>query len=332
MDIQVSPTFHIRHIPVHGDLILSPMDGYSDLPFRRMCRDLGSAMSYTEFVNAVDILHRPDFVKPKLAFYPGERPVAFQLFDSAPERLQEAALRVQEFGPDTIDINMGCADKSVSGRGAGAGLLRTPLKIARIFRKLTRVLDVPVTGKIRLGWDPDCRNYLLVARIVEENGGAALAVHGRTKAQGYSGQADWDPIAEICQSLSIPVIGNGDVRTLEDIEHIKAYTGCKAVMIGRAAIGNPWIFSRQERLAVPPLEVRRVLETHLRYSQDFYGEQRGLVLFRKHASRYMSPYHLPEATRKQLMTATDARAFLDILDQFYSLNSTKSILTIMATS
>jgi len=214
-----------------------------------------------------------------------------------------------------IDINLGCSSKNVAGRGAGAGLLRTPLKIARIFRLLSRALDIPVTGKIRLGWDDDCRNYLLVARIIEENGGSLIAVHGRTKQQAYGGQADWDAIAEIRQAVSVPVIANGDVRTVADIERIKAHTRCPAVMIGRGAIGNPWIFSRLDREQVPFAEVRKVLHRHLELSQYFYGPERGLVVFRKHARRYLAPYGLPQGIHDQLMTTTDSVEFLNLVEE-----------------
>ena len=308
-----NPTFSIKNIPIYGDLILSPMDGYSDLPFRVVCRELGSAMSYTEFINALDILQGHPFVHQKLAFLPSEQPVVFQIFDNNPKRLLEVALRLCEHGPAVIDINLGCSSKNVSGRGAGAGLLRTPLKIARIFHTLSRALSVPVTAKMRLGWDEDSRNYLLVARIIQENGGALIAVHGRTRQQGYRGQADWEAIAEIRQSVSVPVIANGDVRTVADIEHIKALTGCPAVMIGRGAVGNPWIFSRLDRDQVPFEDVRRVLRRHLELSLDFYGAERGLVVFRKHARRYLAPYDLPKPTHERLMTTVDVGEFLGLV-------------------
>lgn len=308
------PSFYVRQIPVYGDLILSPMDGFSDMPFRAMCRELGSAMSYTEFANAQEILQGSPRVEKKLAFLPAERPVVFQIFDSEPDRIVEAALRLQERGPDIIDVNMGCSAKCVSGRGAGAGLLRTPKKVAQIFKELSTRLEVPVTGKIRLGWDEQDRNYLLIARIVEENGGALLAVHGRTKAQGYTGQADWDAIAEVKQSVSIPVIGNGDVRTVADVERIQSYTGCDGVMIGRGAIGNPWIFSRLDRAEVPPQDVREVMLRHLDRMLSFYEGDYGLILFRKHASRYLSPFPLSPDLRARLMTAEQPEEFLSLLD------------------
>ena len=281
----------IFKIPLLGDTILAPMDGFSDMPFRSVCRELGSAVSYTEFVNAIDVVQRNrgvmQRVAKRVAFLPQERPVGFQLFDNDPDRLLEAALRLMERQPDFIDINLGCSDRSVSGRGAGAGLLRTPERIAEIFRKLTARLPVPVSAKMRLGWDEASLNYLEVAKIVEDNGGALLAVHARTKKQGYGGMADWQAIAEICQAVSIPVVGNGDVRRVADIDRLKAATGCQAVMIGRAAVGNPWIFQRVERADVPREEVLRVMRLHLSRSLDFFGEY-GLVLFRKHASRYLS--------------------------------------------
>jgi tRNA-dihydrouridine synthase B len=213
----LTPAFKVRDIPIFGDLILSPMDGYSDYPFRSLARELGSAMGYTEFINAIDVMYRHDFIEKKLYFTESERPIVFQIYDDDPERIVKAALKVRQYNPDIIDVNMGCSARSVSNRGAGAGLLCTPEKIGVIFSKLSKALDIPVTGKIRLGWDDHSLNYLLVARIIEENGGQLVAVHARTKAQSYGGTANWDAIAEIKQRLSIPVIGNGDVRTVADI-------------------------------------------------------------------------------------------------------------------
>ena len=217
---------------------------------------------------------------------------------------------MQELGPDVIDVNMGCSVRHVSGRGAGAGLLRTPIKAARMIRMLSRALEVPVSAKIRLGWDDDCRNHVLMARIIEESGGAMVAVHGRTKAQRYSGTADWDAIAEVKAVVSIPVLANGDVRTVADIERIKAYTGCDAVMIGRAAIGNPWIFSRLERNQVSVEMLGEMVSRHLERMVGFYGRERGMILFRKHASRYLDPLGLSDKARRQLLTIEGSAEFL----------------------
>ncbi len=307
------PCFHIGGVPVYGDAILSPMEGYSDLPFRLVCRELGSAMSYTEFINALGLLENFEREAPKFRYRESERPVVFQIFDHEPRRLLEAALRLQEFSPDIIDLNMGCPAKTVAGRGAGSGLLRTPVKVARIIRTLSRALDVPLTAKIRLGWDDDCRNYRLIGRIVEENGGAALAVHGRTRAQKYGGQADWDAIAEIKQTVSIPVIGNGDVRRPGDIARMKAHTNCEAVMIGRGAIGNPWIFAGLEREEVPPAAVHATMLRHLDLMLDFYGPEWGLIRFRKHTAQYLAPYGLSRETRRRLLTAPSPDVYRDLL-------------------
>ena len=307
---EITPTFWVRNIPIYGDLILSPMDGYSDLPFRSLARSLGSAMSYTEFINAIEVVYGHPHLEEKLAYQVGERPVVFQIFDDDPDRLIKAALILRKRNPDIIDINMGCSARCVSGRGAGAGLLRTPEKIAMIFSRLTKELDIPVTGKIRLGWDDASRNYLEIARIIEENGGQLIAVHGRTKAQAYGGQADWDAIAEVRQAVSIPVIANGDVKTVADIERIKSHTGCSAVMIARSAIHNPWIFARLDRDEVPTELFSDTLIRHLDSMIDFYGPQRGIVLFRKYASRYLTPYQLEGELRQSLMTSETREEFL----------------------
>lgn len=309
-------SFTVGNYTFDNPAILSPMDGYSDMPFRSVCRDLGSAMSYTEFVNALDVLNRPRHVAYRLAYRTDERPVVFQLYDSEPARLLEAALRLQERQPDIIDINMGCSDPSVSGRGAGAGLLRTPLKVARIFRMLSRALEIPVTGKIRLGWDDDCRNHVLIARIIEDNGGQLVAVHGRTKVQAYGGSADWDAIAEVRQAVSIPVLGNGDIRTPQDMQRMFDHTGVDGVLIGRGAIGNPWIFGGRRREDVPVADVRALMHIHLERSIELYGLPRGLVLFRKHAQRYLAPWGMPVPTRKALLTCEDPLRFRDLLEEF----------------
>lgn len=308
------PAFYVRDVPVYGDAILAPMDGISDWPFRSLCRTLGSSMSYTEFIQDRDILTRRDYTTHKLTYEEAERPVVFQIYGDNPNELLEAALRIQDMGPDIIDINMGCPAKTVANRGAGVGMMRTPLKIARVFRKLSAALRVPLTGKMRLGWD-DCKTYKLVARIMEENGGSLIALHARTKQQGYGGHADWDAIAEVKSLVKIPVIGNGDVRTVADIQRMKDHTGCNAVMIGRAAIGNPWLFSRLDREQVPPAEVRRVMQMHLTRNIEFYGEDDGQRLFRKHAVQYLGLRSLDREARKQILKKHPSGEFAAVLDK-----------------
>ena len=312
-----SPTFRVRDVPVYGDALLAPMDGYSDWPFRSLCRGLGSAMSYTEFVKVENILRGFQHVKARLTFQESERPMVFQLYGDDPDLIVKAALRVQELGPDIIDINMGCPAKTVANRGAGVGLMRTPLKIARTFKKLTAALKIPVTGKIRLGWE-DFRSYKLVARIVEENGGSLIALHGRTKEQSYSGQANWDAIAEVKAAVKIPVIGSGDVRFVVDIERMKRYTGCDAVMIGRGAIANPWIFSRLDREQVSPEQVRQTMRLHLERNMQFYGAEDGQRLFRKHAVQYLSLSSLSREARKDILRQRPGDEFAALLETISS--------------
>ena len=311
------PTFRVGDVPVYGDAILAPMDGFSDWPFRSLCRALGSAMSYTEFIKSEFLVHAFERMAPRMAYDETERPVVIQIYGDDPDELLKAALLVQAKKPDIIDVNMGCPARKVANRGAGVGLMRTPLKVARIFRKLSAALEVPVTGKIRLGWE-DVRSYRLVARIVEENGGALIAVHGRTKEQSYGGLADWDAIAEVKAAVGIPVIGNGDIKSAADIDRMKTYTGCDAVMIGRAAVGNPWIFSRLDREQVPADAVRRMVALHLERSQAFYGPRKGLFLFRKHAMRYLALQRLPRKTRTEILLQENAEDFLAMLDEVYA--------------
>jgi nifR3 family TIM-barrel protein len=312
-----SPTFYVRNIPVYGDTILAPMDGYSDWPFRSMCRSLGSAMSYSEFVHVEKILSRSKRPLSKLHYEEMERPVVFQIYGDDPDLIVKAALKVEELGPDIIDINMGCPSKSIAHRGAGVGLMKTPLKIAEIFKRLSTALKVPVTGKIRLGWDT-CRSYKLIARIVEENGGSLIAIHGRTKEQAYSGEADWDAVAEVKSFAKIPVIGSGDIRLVADIDRLKKHSGCDAVMIGRGAIVNPWIFSRLDRDQVPPEQVKQTLRAHLERNIQFYGEEDGQRLFRKHAIQYLLLRNLDRETRKKILQPRPSGEFLALVNEMYA--------------
>ncbi|MEW6285347.1 MAG: tRNA-dihydrouridine synthase family protein [Chloroflexota bacterium] len=317
MDDKTSPTFYVRNVPVYGDTILAPMDGYSDWPFRSLCRRLGSAMSYTEFVKVEKILSRSKEPAKRLHFEEGERPIVFQIYGDDPDLILKAALKVQALNPDIIDINMGCPAKTIADRGAGVGMMLTPVKVARTFRKLTRALRVPVTGKMRLGWERN-KNYKLIARIVEEEGGSLIALHGRTKEQRYSGNADWDAIAEVKSLVKIPVIGSGDVRTVADIQRMKRHTNCDAVMIGRGAIANPWIFAGLDREQVPPQMVRETVREHLQKSVQFYGEEDGQRLFRKYAVQYLLLRTLDRDARKEILKERPAGEFLELLNQVYA--------------
>jgi nifR3 family TIM-barrel protein len=312
------PHFTIGNVPIFGDLILAPMDGITDMPFRSLCRQLGSAMIVTEFINALDVIEGHPRYNKRLAFEPLQRPLSLQILGDQPERMLAATQQlVEKVQPDLIDINIGCQSKNVTARGAGAALMKTPEKIARIFQLMTTAFTLPITGKIRLGWDQQHLNYLEVAKTIQDNGGAMIAIHGRTRKQAYRGSADWEPIREVKDTLSIPVVGNGDVQNVADIEEIKQFTGCDAVMIGRAAVGNPWIFSRLDREDVPPAVVKRTIFNHLEAMLDFYGE-RGVITFRKFLKAYLEPYHLLHETSLTLLKSKDADFIRDLLDSLFA--------------
>ncbi|MDZ7843442.1 MAG: tRNA-dihydrouridine synthase family protein [Anaerolineales bacterium] len=312
----VTPSFFLGGMPVCGQVILAPMDGYSSWPFRSLCRELGSSLSYTEFVHSRDVLSRPASLERKLFYRPGERPIIFQIYGNDNQQMIKAALQLEELGPDGIDINLGCPTPSIASRGAGAGLMRKPLQVARLFRTLSSKIAIPLTAKIRLGWN-DCLNYRLIARIIAENGGQMIAVHARTKEERHNGPPDLDAIAEIKSSLSIPVIGNGGITGVADLQHMLDYTGCDGVMVGRGAIKNPWIFSFLDRDQIPPGQVKDVLLDHLDRSLSFYGPERGLILFRKHAAEYLEPYQLSPARRRKILTRKEPQAFISLVEEVF---------------
>ena len=279
--------FYIGNTKITRKAILAPMDGITDSPFRLLCRSMGSAYSISEFVNALNYLNGHPFIKDQLPFDALERPFAYQIFDNDIERIEKTALALLPYQPDFIDINMGCSNRSVSNRGAGAGLMREPGKVAALVKRLVKILPVPVTAKIRLGWDDQEKNYLEIADILEQAGCSCIALHARTRVQQYGGNADWDAIASLVQHVHVPVIGNGDITHPDQIEQMLFHTGCQAVMIGRAAIGNPWIFAGLDLEQISAEERLNVMKKHLTFMVDYYGEKRAPILFRKHIRQYL---------------------------------------------
>jgi len=305
--------FAIGNVAIEGDLILSPMVGYTDLPYRRICRQMGSALSYVPLVIDDVVNHHARHGLPMTDIAPDEHPLAIQLLSKDPERLARASGHLMALSPEIIDLNLGCPARRVVGHGRGAALLREPTKIAMMITRLVKAVPVPITAKIRLGWDASKRNYLDIVRVLEDSGITAIAVHGRTRDQGYGGRADWEAIAHIRQMARVPIMANGDVRTVADIDAIKATTGCQVVLIGRGAIGNPWIFARRDPTDVSYPERLKMIERHLADMVAHYGPDVGLVKFRKHAARYIQ--HLDSATelRRRVMLCETPEALLDAL-------------------
>lgn len=312
------PSFFIGSIPIMGELLLAPMDGITDAPYRAMIRRLGSAISTSEFINTLEIKYREKMVLRKLKFEPFERPFSAQMLDNDPIRMAEAARIIfDRLQPDIFDINLGCPDSGVVGRGAGSALMKDPLKISQMIRLVVGAVPVPVTAKIRLGWANESQNYLDIAHIVQEEGAKAIAIHGRTRKQGYTGTARWEPIAEVKQALHIPVIGNGDVHFVADISRLKVLTNCDGVMIGRAAISNPWIFSYRDREDVSPQEVRNLMEQQLKEMIALDGLA-GLRRFRKFVKAYLTPYQVDKEVIHALLTCNDPEIFLSMVNDLFT--------------
>ena len=292
------------------------MDGISDASFRLLTRRLGSAYSVSEFINTLDYANQKSYQKKRLLAREDERPFVAQLLDNDAVRMAECAARIEEeFHPDMIDINMGCSAKSVAGRGAGVGMMRNSLLVRDAVALVSRAVKVPVTVKMRLGWDNNSLNFLELANLAVENGAKALALHGRTGKISYHKPAQWQPIAELKRAFPhLPVIGNGDVATPADARRMLDETGCDAVMIGRAAKANPWIFSWRNREEVG---IQEVAETTLWQLKDMLAtDPEGAIMpFRKYLKAYLDPYHLPRETMRALLTCGNASELTTLVTQ-----------------
>ena len=237
----------IAEIPINPPFLLAPLAGYTDLPFRYLCREYGAGLCVSEMISCHGLVYGQQKTLAMLASDPKEHPVAFQLFGADAEIMGKAAAIMAQFGPDCIDINMGCPVPKVTKRGAGAALMRDPVLAGKIIESVRKHGGLPVTVKIRSGVDTSCMNAVMFARMAENAGAAAITVHGRTWAQGFTGKADWQTISRVKEAVSIPVIGNGDIKNHQDGVMMMEQTGCNGVMIGRGALGNPWAFKESGR-------------------------------------------------------------------------------------
>jgi len=284
----------IGNVKLENNLILAPMAGVTDLPFRVLCREEGCGLLYTEMVSAKAILYKNKNTKELLEVDPSERPIAVQLFGSDPQILGAMAHQIEDGPYDLIDLNMGCPVPKVAGNGEGSALMKNPKLVEEILSTMVRSVKKPVTVKFRKGFDDEHVNAVEIAKIAESCGVSAVAVHGRTREQYYSGTADWDIIRQVKEAVSIPVIGNGDIFTPQDAKRCLEETGCDGLMIGRGARGNPWIFKRTahyletgELLAEPTgAEIGEMILRHAQMQVKMKGEYIGMKEMRKHVAWY----------------------------------------------
>ncbi len=314
----------IGNVELQNNIFLAPMAGVTDLPFRRICKKYGAGLVYSEMVSAKGLYYSDKKTSELMRIASDERPCAIQIFGSDPEIMAEIVPKVMEYKPEIIDINMGCPAPKIVNNGDGSALLKNPELIGRIVRAVTDASPVPVTVKIRKGWNSGSVNAVEAAKIIEENGAAAVTVHGRTREEYYSGAADWDIIREVKQAVSIPVIGNGDIWQAEDAKRLIEYTGCDAVMVARGAQGNPFIFRQINELfnrgsvsfrPTPKERLAQALE-HAEALAEFKGEQRGIKESRKHIAWYIKG--LPNASRikGEIFKICDIASMRDILTEY----------------
>lgn len=291
-------SLYIGNVEIKGNLFLGPMAGVTDLPFRVLCKEQGAALVFTEMVSAKGILYNNKNTDGLLEIAEEERPAALQLFGSDPDIIADMAKRIEGRNFDILDINMGCPVPKVVKNGEGSALMKEPDLVGKIVNKVSRAINKPVTVKIRMGFSPDVVNAVEIAKIAEDNGAAAVTVHGRTREQYYKGKANWDIIRQVKEAVTIPVIGSGDVQTPMDAKRMLEQTGCDGIMIARGARGNPWVFAEINEFLkdgtsqpIPDIdEVKRTILRHAKLSIQYKGEYTGIREMRKHIAWYTAGY------------------------------------------
>ncbi|HEX6536306.1 MAG TPA: tRNA dihydrouridine synthase DusB [Gemmatimonadaceae bacterium] len=313
-------------LPYDVPLYLAPMAGVSEMPFRRLCRRFGADVVVTEFLSAEGIRRENQATIAKLRFASDERPIGVQIFGADPHAMGEAAALVTDvFAPEFIDINFGCPVKKVVKRNGGSGCLKDLALVADVIRAVARATHLPVTVKIRSGWSEEMRDPVTIALRCQDAGARVLTLHPRTRAQMYSGNARWDEIAAVTRALDIPVLGNGDIRTPEDVVRMREETGCAGVMIARGSFGQPWIFTQARALLegrpmppAPPVEERfRIAVEHARMAEAYENDPRGAAIeFRKHLGWYVKGLPSSADLRRKLHQVESLAAVEDIFGEY----------------
>lgn len=315
----------IGEVKLDNNIILAPMAGITDHPFRLLCKEQGCGLVYSEMISARGFLNGPEkYLKGLFFFSEEERPVSVQFFGSDPEIMGLASGKARDVGADIIDINMGCPVRKILKNGEGARLMREPLKAARIMEKVAGSVDIPVTVKMRKGWESENYGALELARMARESGIAAVTIHGRTVEQGFGGKADWDIIKKVKENVDITVIGNGDIFSPGDAEKMLKTTGCDGIMIGRGIKGNPWLISRirgrlleGKNVPEPTLEEKiKMALRHLELLVEFKGERIAVREMRKHAGWYLKELDGAALAREEINKAVNKEEMVKVLCLF----------------
>lgn len=310
----------IGDISVHGPCRLAPMAGVSNIPFRLLCKELGSSLTTSEEISAKALVHGNERTFDMAGHLPQEKPIAMQIFGSEPEILARAARILEERGADIIDLNMGCPVPKITKTGAGSALMRDEKQAAVVFKAIRSAIQIPFTIKIRGGWDDATINAPIIARIAESEGVNAIAVHPRTRSQQYTGKAPWQIIKDVVEAVKIPITGNGDVKSYADADRMMQETGCATVMIGRGALGKPWVFDKEfENLSHRAQHYYKfsVIQRHLDLIEAHFPERLALVQMKKHLGWYISATKDSARARSHVFSFEEVPALRDFFEGYW---------------